>query len=343
MINEIEKHIATELKKFSLTDAAIEQMEKEFLPLVVRDVEDKEGFKAVRGARLLVKEHRVKVEKTRKELKADSLAFGKAVDGEAKRITTKLESIETHLQEQEDIVAKEFERRKAEEERLKQEKIQGRVKRLVALDFVRYRGTGYEFENFEIHNEHIAEMPDEEFEATFDNFAHAVKKEKDRLAEEERLRQEEREKIKAERARLEAIDCEQKEKEAALKAEQDKIEAEKRAIAEAKEREEAEKRRQVELEQARKEAAEKARIEAEQKAKRESEEKIEADRLAKMEAKRQEALSPDKEKLFALAYEIEALTMPGGFASEEAKIIIGEVCKKLQLVVTYIRKGAKDI
>ena len=123
MINEIEKHIATELKKFSLTDAAIEQMEKEFLPLVVSDVEDKDGYKAVREARLTVKEHRVKVEKTRKELKADSLAFGKAVDGEAKRITTKLESIETHLQEQEDIVAKEFERRKAEEERLKQEKI----------------------------------------------------------------------------------------------------------------------------------------------------------------------------------------------------------------------------
>ena len=118
MINEIEKHIATELKKFSLTDAAIEQMEKEFLPLVVKGVEDKDGYKAVREARLTVKEHRVKVEKTRKELKADSLAFGKAVDGEAKRITTKLESIETHLQEQEDIVAKEFERRKAEEEAL---------------------------------------------------------------------------------------------------------------------------------------------------------------------------------------------------------------------------------
>ena len=343
MINEIEKHIATELKKFSLTDAAIEQMEKEFLPLVVKGVEDKDGYKAVREARLTVKNHRVEVEKTRKELKADSLAFGKAVDGEAKRITTKLESIETHLQEQEDIVAKEFERRKAEEERLKQEKIRGRVKRMVALDLVRYNGTGYEFGDFELHNEHIAEMTDEEFESSFDNFAHAIKNEKDRLAEEERQRQEMREKMEAERARLEVKEREQKAKEAALKAEQDRIDAEKRAIEDAKEREAAEKKRQAELEQARKEAAEKARIEAEQKAKREAEEKIEADRLAKMEAKRQEALRPDKEKLFALAYEIEALTTPGGFASEEAKIIIGEVCKKLQAIVTYIRKGAKDI
>ena len=343
MTNEIEMHIATELKKFSLTDAAIEQMEKEFLPLVVNGIEDKAGYNTVREARLLVKKHRVDVEKTRKTLKADALAFTQAVDGEARRITARLEPIETHLQEQEDVIRKEQERRKAEEERLKQEKIQHRIKRLLALDLIRYNGTGYEFGDFEIHNEHISEMPDEEFEATFDNFAHAIKKEKEKLAEEERLRQEERKKMEAERARLEAIDREQKEKEAALKAEQDKLEAEKRAIAEAKQKEETEKKRQLELEQARKEAAEKARIEAEQKSIRESAEKAEAERLAELEAKRQAALRPDKEKLVAFAYEIEALAMPDDFASEEARVIIGEVRKKIQVIVTYIRKGAKDI
>lgn len=334
--------ISTELQKFSLSDAAIAEMEKQYMPLTVKGIGDKEGFKAVRTARLYVKEKRIEIEKTRKALKADALKFGQAVDGEAKRITAMLEPIETHLQDQEDVVKREEERIRQEEESRRQEKIQGRTKRLLALELLRFNGTGYEFGNFEIHSEHIAELSDDEFEAAFENFSRAVKKEKDRIAEEERLRREENERLEAERKRLEAIAQEQQRKEAALQAEQDKMEAEKRTIAEAKWKEEQEKKRLDELEQAKKDAAEKARIETEAKAKREAELKAEAERQAKEEAERQESLRPDKEKLIELAYEIETMMLPL-LASAAAQTIAEGVRSRLNTVAAYIRKGAKEL
>lgn len=341
-MTELTVHIESELKKFSLTDAAITQMEKEYMPLTVKGIDDKDGYKAVRDARLLVKNHRVEVEKTRKALKADSLAFGRAVDDEAKRITAKLEPIETHLTKQEDVIRLELERRKAEEERLRQEKIRGRIRRLVALNLIKYTGTGYEFGDFEIHDEHIATLSDEDFESTYENFSRAVQKEKTRLAEEEKSRQEERERMEAERKRLEAIELEQQKREATLRAEQNKMDAEKKAIAEAKEREEAEKKRQVELEQARKEAAEKARIEAEERAKKEASEKAEAERQAKLEAERQEALKPDKEKLIIFARAIECLEFPA-LKNKKAGAVVAEARNKLSAVSEYLRKAATEL
>lgn len=82
---------------FSVSDAAIAQLAAEYMPLKIIDINDAAGFKRVHDARMNVKEKRVLVEKTRKELKADALEFGRKVDGEAKRLTSLLEPIESHL------------------------------------------------------------------------------------------------------------------------------------------------------------------------------------------------------------------------------------------------------
>lgn len=107
------------LARFNITDAAIQKMRDDFITLKIEGVEDSAGFARVHEARMVVKNHRVEVEKTRKALKEDALAYGRAIDAEAKRIVSLLKPIEDHLAEEEDMIKqiKAAEKQKAEEER----------------------------------------------------------------------------------------------------------------------------------------------------------------------------------------------------------------------------------
>ena len=89
--------ITEELVQYSVTDQALAQYRKEFLPLTIVGLDDVEGYQKVREARLFIQGERVNVEKKRVELKAESLEFGRAVDAEAKRITTAILEVENHL------------------------------------------------------------------------------------------------------------------------------------------------------------------------------------------------------------------------------------------------------
>jgi hypothetical protein len=100
--------IKTELQKYNITDAAIANMAKKYMPLRIDGIEDKEGLSVVRDARIVVKKHRVAVEKTRKQLKEDSLRYGRAVDNEAKRIVSLLSPIESRLAKEEEKIAAEI-------------------------------------------------------------------------------------------------------------------------------------------------------------------------------------------------------------------------------------------
>ncbi len=106
--------IKAELAKFNIADATIAEMRANFLSIKVADHNDRFHAEVAHNRRMEVRALRVAVEKTRKELKEDSLRFGKAVDAEAKRITALLTPIEEHLQAQEDIVAKYKARMEAE-------------------------------------------------------------------------------------------------------------------------------------------------------------------------------------------------------------------------------------
>ncbi len=109
--------IETELKKFTVTDSAIEKMAIEYMPLKINNFEDKEGYKIVSTARKTVKGYRVEVDHKRKELIANALEFQRRINGEAKRITGLLEPIESYLEKQEKEFDAEIERVKAEKER----------------------------------------------------------------------------------------------------------------------------------------------------------------------------------------------------------------------------------
>lgn len=349
-IKSVDQHITAELSKFSVTDAAIAQMETQYLPLTVDGLADMAGYAAVRAARICVKGHRVEVEKTRKLLKEDSLKFGRAVDAEAKRITAKLEVIESHLEGQEAIVENEKKRMAQVAEQARQERIKARVARLESLG-MNFIGGGWFLGPLAIFNTQVETITDDEFGEFLISFEAESNARKAQAAREEAARVEkaaeaaaEAERLDTERKRLAEIEWKQNQQAEALRAEQDRLDAEKRAREEAQAREAAEKIRLAELEQAKKEAQERGRIEAEQKAKREAEAKVKAEHEAAAEAKRQEALKPDKEKLLTFAAEIssqisrlKSASIPRNSAIFD---ITDTVSVMLQDVVDFLKKEA---
>lgn len=94
-------------------DKAIEWRQKAEA-LVVTDISQTREMKMAREARLALKEIRVSADKTRKQLKEDSLRYGKAVQGVYNLIEYLIAPIEKHLQEQEDFVVIQDVKRKAE-------------------------------------------------------------------------------------------------------------------------------------------------------------------------------------------------------------------------------------
>lgn len=208
--------IKTELQKFSITDAAIAKLSAEFLALKVKGLDDKEGLTEVHSARMVVKSKRIEVEKKRKELKESSLSFGRAVDGEAKRITALLLPIETHLENEESIVEKEKERLAVEAAQKRQAKLQDRANKLKVYECTIDAVT-------------LSTLPDEVFEKTLANAKHDYETKQQKHKEEAAAI----EKIKAaqeqERIRLTTVAKEQAAAIEKIKAETKRLEDERLA------------------------------------------------------------------------------------------------------------------
>jgi len=122
----MEKNL-NDLVTYSVTDAYLEQIKKDYLALKVSDVDDKEGYELCNNARKEVKDRRILVEVRRKELKKDSLAFGARVDAEARRIREQLEAVEKHLKAQQDVVDSEKKRLKEEAEQKVRDELNRRI------------------------------------------------------------------------------------------------------------------------------------------------------------------------------------------------------------------------
>ena len=339
-----------ELTKFNVTDAAIAELAKNYLPLVINGMEDRVGFAKVHAARMDVKNRRVAVQKTGKELREDAVKYQKAVIAEEKRIIGLLDPIESHLLSEEGKIESEKARLKAIEEEKAAALLQKRIDSICEFGAV-FNGQAYSAYDVIIPVALVKVCNEEQF-SEFIALMQAGKDTAEAKArEEEEARQAERDRMarieaeqKAEAERLAAIARKQEEEAAKIKAEQDEkewkireaqeaIEAEKARIAEAEaarlkaiedenKRIENERIRAKELEEAKKEAAEKAIREAAEKAKREAEEKAEKERLAKIEADRKAARAPDKEKLLALVEAVSAImpTMKTG----TGKTILGK-------------------
>ena len=290
-----------ELVKYDVKEAALQSYRNEFLPLTINGLEDHEGYEKVKEARLFIKGERVNVEKRRVELKAESLEYGRAVDAEAKRITTAILEVEDHLTAEQKKVDDEIARIKFEKEQ--KEKLPERIKTLAEI------GEIVSEEEYERYAGELLKLDDNAFSELLNRLTAQHLEQKGR---------------------------EQEKKERELKAAQEKIDAERRAVEQQKLEAEREEKRKAELEQARKEAAERAKLDAEIEAKRKEDARIEAERQQKLEAERIEAERPDKEKLKSFAGTFAAIPFPDvtskKAAAKLAKVrkLIGEIVEELK-------------
>lgn len=242
--------VQQELKKFSVTDAAIDKLKKEYLPLMINGPEDKESYQVVHSALKEVRSLRTSVEQKRKELNELPLAWQRSINAEAKRITNLITPIEDHLKSQKASVDEEKERQKEEAARKLQEKINSRISTLVSIGFL-FNGQAYLLGDTTISPSHIKVMNDDQFE---DFRAQAVvtfnQIQKEKKEEEARMKAE-KERLEKEKAQIEARAKELLEKERELLRKQAEIEAEEERKAEKARKEEEERvRKKKEEEQA---------------------------------------------------------------------------------------------
>lgn len=125
--------VKNELKKFNVADSLIAQMETDYYALTINGLADKEGYEQVRKARGLVRDLRGSIEDKRKELKADSLAYGRAIDAEAKRITDLIYPIEEHLVNQIKTIDDEKERIRKEKEEARYAELRKKIEEEQAI------------------------------------------------------------------------------------------------------------------------------------------------------------------------------------------------------------------
>jgi hypothetical protein len=134
-ISRVDAAIDHAVSEIAKTDMAIAQVREEYMALTVTGPQDQDGYRSAEVALKKVVRMRTSVEKKRKELKADSVRYGKAVDGEARRIRELIEPIEEHLKKQCDIVRLEEARQQVAAENARRDEVNGWVAELSELGY----------------------------------------------------------------------------------------------------------------------------------------------------------------------------------------------------------------
>lgn len=339
---------------FEVSMEQIAELRREYMPLVITDVNNREQVAAVHEARMVCVKLRRGVEKFAKEMRDEANKYAKSVITGERAITGPIAEIEAHLDNEAGKVQREKDRIASEAEEKQRLKLKGRCDLIVATGAIAW-------------THEIAAMTDEQFAAFLsekqadkkarDEQAAAEAAERQRVAEANRI---EAERLAAERAELDRQRAEQA-------AAQAKIDAEHKRIADEKFKARLDAvckigvpfahltgGRPVELlsddefdsvcaklRAERDAAAEQARLDA----------IAEQDRLAaearahaaavEAENKRREALRPDHTKLLAIADQVAAITLPG--VSVNAAKAATRIEELLAECVTDIREQANQL
>lgn len=267
-----------------------------------------------REKRLTLKKARTTVENNRKELKADIVKQGKAIDSVARYVKEEIQPAEEYLELQEKFADI---KREKEAEALKAE----RTEKLMQYT-----------DDISVYN--LDTMSQEQFETLHNNLK---AQHEDRLKAEAEAEKKAKEEAEAERKRQAEIEKENQR----LKAEAEKAEAEraKEREAERKKQEklEAERQKELKAEREKREA-----IETEQRA------KAEAERKAVAEAEEQERkalLAPDKDKILKFVEAIELIKtekLPA-VKTKQAQDLVNQIEDALAHLVARIKEEAKEL
>jgi len=194
------------------------EWEKKASVIVVKDASQKAEMQMARAGRLFLREKRINIEKTRKELKEQSLREGKAIDGIANVLKALIVPIEEYLGKQEKFVeikaaeiaelARVELERKAEEDRLAKEEAERKEQERIRVENEKLKKEAIAAEAKQKELEKQVMIEREEAEA------------KQKRAQEEAIK--ERKKAELEQGRIKA------EAEQARKIQQAKLEAERK-------------------------------------------------------------------------------------------------------------------
>jgi transcription-repair coupling factor (superfamily II helicase) len=283
--------VKSDLVEFKKQDAVIADMAEKYSGMTVA----KHSYKAVRAARIEVKNARCAVENLRVDLKKQPLELCKTIDAEAKRLTKLLEPIESALEKEEkaEDARKEAAAKAIHEAELaKQRAIEEAKAAALQARFEKLKDAGVFITDARM----LQGMTDADFELFLEDEAARASTAKAEADEIAKLQREELEK-QAEELRLRQLEMEEdkRHEEARLAKEREAIEAER-----------AEMRRQQE-ELAKHQAELRAKAEAEAAELRRKEREAEETRRAAM-------LAPELEKLNAV---LKAMTEAGALKLDE--------------------------
>jgi len=326
------------LKNFAGYFSQAKELAEEAKSIVVTDESQTDLMLQARESRLKLKAIRVEAEKTRKELKEQSLREGRAIDGVSNLIKALIVPVEEHLEKQERYAEiKELERIQA--------RYESRIEKL----------TPY-VDDITLYN--IKDMSDDAFAKLLESSiaADKAKKEAEAKAEADRLAEEKRQKLFNDRRielapyrdfmemTINLLDMSEEDYQkllgkvrAAKKEYDDKQEQIRKENEELRKKEEASRK-------AKEEAEAKLKAEKEAQTKKEADIKAaeEAKTKAEEEAKRQALLAPDKDKLNKLAADLDSFKFPA-VESQEAGDVLSEVRTMLDNVTAYIRHESKKL
>jgi len=317
--------------EYNITDAALAELAEKH-----KDVDAHKDYDAAKVAAKECQQLRIGLEDKRVELKKDALEYGRAVDGEAKRIKAAIVKIEQPIKDQ----ITEIDNAEKLKEQRRVEKIES------ALQVLRAYGTDTDdrtlaelqqwqeqLNEMEITEDQFQEFREQALGAKAEsesrlriaiNRKQAAEEEAAALEQQRKEQAEEQEKLDAQRKEIE-------EGQAKLREQQEAAEAKAREEQEAKDAE-----RQKELD------AQQAELDKQQ-AEREEQEKQEREKAeAEAAAARALELAPDKEKLERLANIIEATELPA-VASQQAVDVISYVKSEIKSIANNIRHYAGEM
>ena len=302
--------------------------------ITVADENDQEGMDSARTVRLALAKVRVASETARKDFKSEYLKKGRAIDDIAKMVSKLIEPVEEQLDDMEKTALRLAKERK---EKALTERYDERMRLL--KPYCGINTVVHDFKNMtEDAFQSILAMQKTVYEA---NEAKRIKEEAERV-ELERLQKEEQARILIENEKL------KKEKEE--RDEKDRIEREAREKKEAEEKakrdlEIAEQRR-IDDERIATERNARLIVEAELREKQEAEkiekERIEKERLEKEAQERSAQLAPDKVKMVAFADRIRSVEMPTGLSDELQRLVL-IYSNQLCLLADEIKKEVEKL
>jgi hypothetical protein len=288
----------------------------------------KTDMEIARIGRLFLREKRIAIEKSRKDLKEQSIREGKAIDGIANILKSLIIPIEDYLDQQENFTkyrlqAEERERLIAEQQRIEKENIERENKRIAEekAEKERIQAENERLKQEAIEKEKLLEIERKkqaEELAKIQAENDAKIKEKERLVEIERKKQEEILKQEQEKARIEAEKLAEINRQESLKQaelfKQERIKAENERLAKEKLEEE-----------------NKKRIEEEDRIKRQKEEE-----------ERKIKSAPDRIKIMSFINSVQSLIYPE-IQSKEIKICLDEFKKQIENLVFKLSADSKII